>query len=363
MPIVRPSYSVIQNRMEQDVVASTGVNLPNTSVIRYFSRSQSKEIVYLWDFLAWVALQSNPGTATDVYLEEWASLKSITRNTATLATGSIILTGTANTSIPAGTVLQRSDGFTYTTNEVSTVGNAIPITATTSGPNGNAIAGTTLTLLNPITGVNSSANLVSAITNGSAMEPDDALRVRMKDAFRVRSVGGSAQDHVDWALGSNVGVTQAWCATTPVIPGQVVLYVMMDRNNSYMGFPQGTNGLSPTDTRWTAATGDQLAVAKALDSSKPVTEMLYVSSPVRQNIDFKITMSGATSTIETAVQAALRNLLLERATPLGTTVTNTTLIAVIANAAGTSNFKLTSPTTDITTAIGYLPVLNSCTFN
>ena len=363
MPIVRPTYSVIQNRMEQDVVSSTGVNLPNTSVIRYFARSQAKEIVYLWEFLAWVSLQSNPGTATDVYLEEWASLKGIARNTATLATGTITLTGTAGTSIPAGTVLQRSDGFTYTTNELSTVGNAIPITATTSGPDGNAVVGTTLTLLNPISGVNSSANLVSAITNGSAMETDDALRVRMKDAFRVRSVGGSAQDHVDWALGSGVGVTSAWCASTPVIPGQVVLYVMMDRDNQYGGFPQGTDGLSPTDTRYTAATGDQLAVAKALDSSKPVTEMLYVASPIEQSIDFHITMTSATTAIEGAVSRALSNLFLTNSTPLGTTITNATLIATIANAAGTSDFTLTSPVGDVTSSLGYLPVVNTTMFN
>ncbi|MBB2164041.1 baseplate J/gp47 family protein [Gluconacetobacter sp. 1b LMG 1731] len=363
MPLPSPTYSAIQARIEQDVVNSTGVNLPNTSTVRYFSRAQAKELYLIWGFLQYVSLQSIPGTSTDVYLEEWASLKGITRKPASFAIGTITFTGTAGTSIPAGTVIQRSDGFTYTTDVLSNVGSPVAITATASGSQGNTAAGTTLSLASPIAGVQSQATLTSAITSGADMETDDSLRVRMKDAFSIRSIGGSAQDHVDWAL-AVPGVNQAWCATTPIKSGQVMLYVMGDRTNQFQGYPQGTNGAATGEPRYTTATGDQLTVANALDSEKPVGEILVVCSPVNTSIAFSITgLSSATASVQSAVKTAISDLFHLEGTPLGTYISNASIINTISAAAGTTSFSLLSPSGDISLVIGQLPEVGTIAWN
>lgn len=363
MPLPTPTYSAIQARIEQDVVNSTGVNLPNTSTVRYLSRAQAKELYLIWGFLHWLSLQAIPDTATDVYLEMWASLKGITRKPASLATGTITFTGTAGTSIPAGTVIQRSDGFTYTTDVLSNVGSPVAITATASGSQGNTAAGTTLSLASPIAGVQSQATLTSAITSGADMETDDSLRVRMKDAFSVQAIGGSAQDHVDWALAVS-GVNQAWCAPTPIKSGQVMLYVMGDRTNQFQGYPQGTNGAATGEPRYTTATGDQLTVANVLQAKKPVGEILVVCSPINTPINITITgLSSATASVQSAVRTALSDLFHLEGTPLETNISNASIINTISNAAGTTSFTLSSPTGNIILPTGQLPEVGTITWN
>jgi len=57
--------------------------------------------------------QSLPDTATDDILERWASIWNINRNAATVATGNVVATGTAGTTIPVGTLYASSDGLIY----------------------------------------------------------------------------------------------------------------------------------------------------------------------------------------------------------------------------------------------------------
>ncbi|WP_062106581.1 baseplate J/gp47 family protein [Gluconobacter albidus] len=363
MAYAYPTFETIRKRMEQDIVNSTGVNLPDQSVLRTIARSDAKEVYYMWAFLQYLILQSSPATATDVYLEEWASLKGITRKSASLATGSVSFSGTSNTSIPAGTVLQRSDGFIYTTNVLSNVGNSVPITATVSGTSGNASAGSMLSLISPIAGVDASVTLTNSIENGTPLETDDQLRVRVIDAFKVRSVGGSSQDHVDWAL-AVPGVTAAWVNPVPVMPGQVTLYVMMDRTNQYQGFPQGSDGSSTLDTRWQTATGDQLSVANALQSQKPVSELLLVCSPIKVSTDITLTgLKSASASMQSAIKTSLTTLFENQGSPLGSVISQASIIAAISSVTGSTDFTLTAPSGNVTTTLGQLPVIGNITYS
>jgi uncharacterized phage protein gp47/JayE len=70
----------------------------------------------IYDFylqLREVQKQSFPNTATLSDLENWASIWFINRLAATQATGNVVATGTATTSIPIGTIYKTSDGKLY----------------------------------------------------------------------------------------------------------------------------------------------------------------------------------------------------------------------------------------------------------
>jgi uncharacterized phage protein gp47/JayE len=57
--------------------------------------------------------QAVPDTATEDILERWAAIWGINRLAATAASGNVVATGTATTSIPSGTLLATSDGKVY----------------------------------------------------------------------------------------------------------------------------------------------------------------------------------------------------------------------------------------------------------
>lgn len=54
-------------------------------------------------------------TASEAYVARWGDIYGITRNPAVGSTGTIVLSGTAATSIPSGTTLQSASGLVYTT--------------------------------------------------------------------------------------------------------------------------------------------------------------------------------------------------------------------------------------------------------
>ena len=129
-------------------------------------------------YLDYIALQTNPFTATDEWLAGWMALKQTYRKAATASqSSSVEATGTSGARLPAGTVLNRSDGYQYVTDAELIIGagkkGTTTITAilpdltddsTGGGSNGNADAGTILTLDANVSGVDNSLTLVDPAT-------------------------------------------------------------------------------------------------------------------------------------------------------------------------------------------------------
>lgn len=360
---ILPTYQKILDDVTNQIVSYSGVNLLQNSVLRVLATVIAKAVYYTNGYASYIAQQGVPFTATDVTLEAWGSLKSITRKTASLATGNVTFTGSnTSTIIPAGTVLNRGDGFQYTTDTATSIGEPVNITATSAGTSGNTQSNVQLTLANPISGVASTITLTNPITNGTDMEEDGDLRTRIITEFQKKGSGGTVADHVTWAL-SAPGVTQAWCLPSPEVSGEVVVYVMMDRTNTYQGYPQGTDGTATQETRYLSATGDQLSVANSMYANKPVGEIMIVCSPIKQTVDFEIDgLSNLTSTQEADIQTALSDVLHNNGTPLGTTIYLTALTSAITMAAGTTNFTLKSPSQNIITTQGVLCEVGKVTF-
>ena len=62
---------------------------------------------------------------------------------------------------------------------------------------------------------------------------------------------------------------------------------MMDVSEAaHGGFPQGTNGVAGAETRDTAATGDQLAVANYIYPLRPATALVYACAPASQAVNY-----------------------------------------------------------------------------
>ena len=123
----------------------------------------------LYGYLDFLARQVMPDTAEAEILDRHASLRGITRTPATAAAGKGTFTGTNGVVIPAGTELQRSDGWLYITNADATISSGtatVACTARTLGALGNAVVDIVLTLTTPIAGITNTATVAAAYRRG-----------------------------------------------------------------------------------------------------------------------------------------------------------------------------------------------------
>jgi uncharacterized phage protein gp47/JayE len=328
-------------------------------------------------YLDFIAKQSTPFNATDENLAGWMGLKSVYRKPASAATSpSAQAKGTVDAVLPAGTVLNRSDGYQFTVSseiKISATGYGTgPVTAVLSditsdvtggGASGNTAAGTILTLDTNIAGIENQITLLSAATGGADIEDEEDFRSRGLQAYQNPPQGGSDADYIQRAL-SVPGVTRAWVKRRLNGAGTVGVYIMLDGNGND-GFPVGTDGISQLED-WGAvkATGNQLVVADYIYPLQTDTALVYVCSPVRKNIDLVIAgITNADSTTVTAIKTALTNLFFDSANPDGTGVVYLSDInKAIGDVTGTTGYILTSPVANIAFTTGQIPMLGTVSF-
>ena len=370
MPYSRPTLTALRTQAMQDIAAS---GLPGAS--GFLRRSWLRVIAWVqaamahlhFGYLDWIAKQSIPFTCDSEFLDGWAALKGVTRKAATAATGTWSGTGINGSVLASGTLLIRADGVQYQTTANATVASgaiSAPLQAVVTGANGNADSGTPLTLASVATGINPVGNAAAAITGGADIETDTALRGRMLLAYAAPPQGGDKSDYVEWAL-QVPGVTRAWCNPNGLGVGTVVVYTMLDVSEAaYGGFPQGTNGVATAETRATAATGDQLAVANHIYPLRPVTALVYSYAPAPQTLNFTIAgLNPSNTTTQAEVSAALTALLVTKSSPLAdTAVDQSDVDAAISAIPGIISFRATAPSFPQTPTLGNIFTLGTVTF-
>jgi uncharacterized phage protein gp47/JayE len=385
MPYSTPTLQTLLNQAASDISSSelAGADgfLP-MSVLGLMGMVMAGFSFGHYDAIAYAARQATPFYATDEYLEGWAALKGVYRKDATAAGANglsfAVFTGTPGTDLPAGTPVNRGDGFAYTTLSDASVpsgGTTVtaPIVATTAGAAGNCPAGTILTLGTGITGIAAQGSASTPITGGADQEIDDDLRSRMLIAYANPPAGGDQQDYVEWA-GAVAGVTRAWCAPNGAGAGTVVIFTMFDNAEAATGgFPVGTNGVASGETRDTPATGDQLAVANAIFAKRPVTALVYSCAPTALLINYAIgELSPNTETIQAGIQAALVAMHLRKAQPGGTwvdgsiaggTIWPSDWNEAIAAVPGIAHFNVTFPTAAVVAPKGNLPTVGTVSYS
>lgn len=305
MAFDRPTLTEIIDRITADFVSRlnlTGALLRN-SVVRVLSRVYAGAVHGLYGYLDFLSRQLIPDTAEDEYLQAWADTWGISRQPATYASGPVVFTGTDSSVIPAGSVLQASDGSEYETQADATItGGTVTATveAQAAGAAGNLSAGVTLSLVSPISGVDNSATVdTGGITGGTDIESDESLRARLLARIQQPPQGGAAHDYENWAL-EVVGVTRAFVFPLRYGLGTVGVTFVLD----------GEASIIPD-------AGKVAEVQDYIDERRPVTADVTVFAPVEVQLDMTIKLEPNTAAVQAAVTAEIADLIRRESEPDG----------------------------------------------
>lgn len=131
------------------------------------------------------------------------------------AVGNVTFIGDNGAEVSEGTELVRADGAVYETTAAGTIAGGtatVAVVAREGGVDGNAAAGTILTVVSPIVGVNSAA-LVAAggLAGGTDEESVEELRTRVWERKKRPPQGGAEADYVAWARESGLPA-KVWVA-------------------------------------------------------------------------------------------------------------------------------------------------------
>lgn len=290
-------------------------------------------------------------TADEEYLIKHGQTKRFPRKMPSKAEGPASFPATAGSVIPAGTKIKRADNVTYSTKAERTAGAdgtvTLELIADNAGKDGNATAGTILSLVSPVAGVTTQGSVGNlGITGGSDIEDIEDYRERLLFYVQNPPTGGSKTDYETWAREVS-GVTRAWCYPIESGPGTVTVRFMMDDNYDD-GIPLA---------------GDVQRVKNHIDALQPATATVYIEAPIADplNIVFE-SLDPMTTEAKAAVESNLKSLVQSSSVIPGGEIKLSKIRAAISNATGNEDFVLSSPTADIVMPKGHITVLGTITY-
>jgi len=352
MPFARPSLTEIIDRVIADIsnrISGVDSSVMRRSLLGILGRAEGGVAHLLYGYIDWVARQVIPDTAESEYLERWAAIWAITRKPADFAAGSVTFPGTNGSVIPAGTVVQRQDGLQYEVLTGATIASGtatVSVQALLAGVDSNLAAGSRVTLLSPIAGVQTNGTVAAGgIADGVDVESDDRLRERLLQRIQNPPQGGATADYVLWAL-EVPGVTRVWVYPMQMGAGTVTVLFATDDD---------PGGMIP----------DAAKVAEVqahIDELRPVTAEVFVGAPIAAPINPSIAIRPNTAEVQAAVIAELEDLLTRDAVP-GGTILISRMREAVSIAAGEENNAFISPTADVTNATGHIATLGTVTFS
>lgn len=360
MPFARPTLAELERRRSADIAAhlDLGAILPG-SVLEAFAKAQAGGDHLLHGHLQWNSRQFIPNEQTETAeLERLGGLVKVFRKPAVGAKGLVAFTGSGSALVPAGTVLSRADGQEYQVDaDTPLVAGAANVAVTgtvadgVSGASSNAAVGTPLQLAVALAGVNSSATVADqggglGLVNGFDLESDAQLLGRVLREWRKPRHGGAEGDYVGWAL-EVPGVTRAWVATPWPYANDVGVGFVLDGNSPSI-FPD------PTKVAEVQAYLEDLV-------RKPVTSVPHAFAPVEVDLDVTLSVVPNTSVVQAAVQIALASLL-TREGQMSQAMPISKIRQAISNAPGVTDYSMTSPSANVTLAVGELLVPGTITF-
>lgn len=346
MPFETPSLPVLIDRTQSDL-ASDALRRSDAQVL---ARTLSGTAYGLYGYMDWLVDQILPDRADEETLERVATLRlNQPRIPAQPAEGVVSFTAAAFAVLDTDVVLQASDGRAYriTAGVTTAAGvNTALIAAVDAGVLGNADAGLTMMLIQPVEGVVNSFTVVApGLVGGIAKESVESLRARVVRSYRVIPHGGSADDYETWAL-EVPGITRAWCRRNYLGPGTVGLFVMRD----------GDADPVPNPT--------QLAEVKAYieqPNVRPVTAELYVLAPVEVPVLYSIHAVPDTTAVRANIQSQLIDLH-DREAGLGETLLLTHIAEAISGSTGETDHDLVEPVADVIPATNQLLTFGGITW-
>jgi uncharacterized phage protein gp47/JayE len=341
--------------VRDDVVAAlSGATQIGNSVLRVMSDAKAGLAHLVLRYIDWLSRQLLPDTAEVEWLDRHGNIwlknsdGSKGRKAATLAAGSVTLTGLAGTSVAMSTVLLGTNAD-YETTEGIVLGTGpteVAIRALDGGVIGNLDAGEQLDVQSPVAGLDSAA-IVVVLEGGADEESDDLLRERVLLRIQNPPMGGDLSDYVAWTL-SIPGVTRAWAAQEMGIGTITVRFMMDELRVAQGGIPNA---------------GDLATVRAYLDEVRPATvKDCFVEAPVPYNYYITITdLDVDNSTVRARISESIKDMELRHVSP-GQTMYRSWIDEAISSAIGESHHELLFTTT-VMPAAGYIPVLGVVTYS
>lgn len=302
----------------------------------------------LYGYLDNVALQLLPDSCNEETLVRWAAAYGLTLIPAQPAAGRIQVTGLDGAQLDVTDRWQSATGVVYAVADAVTLDGTtaeVSLIAETAGSTGNLDAGATVTLVNPVAGIEGSAVVIGDGLNGGAeIEDIEALRVRLLARLRQPAQGGAASDYEVWARDAYPAIEQVWVSDEQGPGFVLVRFIVSDA----AGGPIPSSTIVDT-------------VDAALQAQRPVAARVTTLAPVAEPQDFEVQLTPDTPAVRAAVTDALTDLLRREGEPSGTILLSH-IREAISTAAGETDHELVSPTANVTYATGVYPVMGDITW-
>jgi uncharacterized phage protein gp47/JayE len=296
---------------------------------------------------SYIAGELFPDTSID-NLDRHAGIWGLTRIPATAASGTVSVGGAGGLVVPSGIAATDVLGNLYATTSGATIvgGSAtLSITAASAGAQGNLAAGTVLTLLSPIAGLNPQSLTVQTpgLSGGAAQESDAALRSRLLARIRARGRGGNAADYQYWAEAASSAVE----------------YVQVYPNWAGLGSVQvWVAGAGPS----ALTTSEVSAIAAYIAGVRPVTASVTVASAAVEAVNATVHLVPDTVANRTAATTGFSTWLAASAQIGGTLYVDDMIAAIKAAGGGAFSLDTSAPTGDIVLGAGTIGVAGTLSF-
>lgn len=301
--------------------------------------------------LVWLSRQLMPDTAIDEFKVRWADIWGIIRIAATKSTGTVSITGVNTSPCPVDTLWQTSDNVVYKQDAAATIAGGVAtvsVTAEVAGADGNQVSGAVLSLVTPVTGIDTDGTVDSAgLVDGADQETLAALLVRLLARLQSPPKGGGPGDYVAWAK-EVAGTTRAWQVPNVNGLGTVGVYFVQDN-----------------DTVDIVPSAGEIATSQTyIDSKAPVTADVAVYGPTEVALVLTISVTPNTTAVKDAVTAEIQDLILRVGDPsLATTLLLSQIDEACSIAAGETDHTITlvngGAAADIVYTVGQLPKLTT----
>lgn len=305
MAFTRPTLQQIIDRIQGDI--KTGLELTailRRSILDILSKALGGASHTLHGHLDFNALQLFPDTATDANLVRWATIFGIPRLEATFTELIIDVTSTTGATLAADTIYQRSDGIQYKVKDevVYGVTETLPVTIvallandSANGIDTNLSNGSTVSLLSPISGLESDGVVTSTSVEGEDQETIENLRIRLLERIQAPPAGGTVNDYIAFAK-TVVGVTRVWVLPGNLGEGTVSLTFVED--NEVPIIPSGAKVIEVFEA---------VLVLQVIDVD------LFVFAPTEFEMNPEIALKPNTTATRAAAIAELEDLLIRSA--------------------------------------------------
>ncbi|SED37525.1 baseplate J/gp47 family protein [Pseudomonas anguilliseptica] len=274
-------------------------------------------------------------------VERWARIYKFWYLDPTYAAGPLLISGAVGATLNAGTLFQYSQGLLYAVRETVTLtatSGLATLDAQTPGTAGNLPAGSRRTLLSPVTGIQSAAQVAEGgIKDGTAQETLDGLRERVLHRMAEPPQGGSLTDYETWALESHPSITRAWATEHEQGSGSVVVRIVCDNQESPI------------------PSAEVLAICAAyIAQRRPAgRRSVYVLPPEATPVNYQIHLVSDTALVRAAAEAELRDLHRRESRPAGT-LKISHIREAVSIAAGETDNSVEAPVASVVAAPGHM---------